>query len=280
MDVIIKEGNLLPKKLSASTILGAIIGDYVGSRYEFNNHRSKDFEFFDNECRFTDDTVLTLAVYSAIKLYKKDDSHSLEDYLVNEFNKFVSLYPYAGYGGRFNKWISSKNKKPYRSMGNGAAMRISPAAYFAENRKELNALSLKITRITHNSMQGLLASECISLLSYLALSGHTKDELRGVARKYYYIDFRLDDIREYYEFDELCDGSVPEAIVAFLEGDNFEDCIRNAISIGGDSDTIACITGTLAGAYYSIPEKFIIHIKNILQNDYPFLYETIKDLLN
>lgn len=167
------------------------------------------------------------------------------------------LYPHAGYGGRFKKWLKNPFPEPYNSLGNGAAMRVSPVAYVAENIDQLKALSRAVTEVTHNHSSGIKGAEAISVAIFMALYGASKQEIKRVIdQKYYNLDFyQLDEIRDGYSFDVTCDGTVPYAIEAFMEADGFEDTIRNAISIGGDSDTLAAIAGSIAEAYYGIPEN-------------------------
>ena len=166
-------------------------------------------------------------------------------------------YPDAGYGGRFGRWLKKQFPKPYNSLGNGAAMRVSPVAYAAENMNHLKALSRTVTEVTHNHPSGIKGAEATAVAIFMALHGADKQDIKGVIdQEYYNLDFyRLDEIRDDYSFDETCDGTVPYAIEAFMEAVSFEDAIRNAISIGGDSDTIAAITGSIAEAYYGIPSS-------------------------
>ena len=166
-------------------------------------------------------------------------------------------YPDAGYGGRFRKWLKKSFPEPYNSLGNGAAMRVSPVAYAAENLDQLKALSRAVTEVTHNHPSGIKGAEATAVAIFMALHGAGKQDIKGVIdQEYYNLDFyQLDEIRADYSFDETCDGTVPYAIEAFMEATSFEDTIRNAISIGGDSDTLAAIAGSIAEAYYGIPEN-------------------------
>jgi len=252
-------------------MIGAIIGDIVGSRFEFNNHKSKDFELFTDACFVTDDSIMTLAVAKALhetdKVVSEGQQSTRRDaeYLdrLSE-NTIVAMqeigrnYPDCGYGGSFGRWIFSKNPKPYGSYGNGAAMRISPVGVIAESVDEVKLLSRAVTAISHNHVEGLKGAEATAMAIYLARTGHSKDEIREyILDNYYEIDFTLDEIRASYRFDVTCQGTVPQAIQAFLEADSFEDAIRNAISIGGDSDTLAAITGSIAEAYYGVPDALV-----------------------
>lgn len=254
-------------------MLGAIIGDIVGSRFEFNNHRSKEFELFTDNCQITDDTIMTLAVASAImeaegqmKLSSEIGDNNREYYrlvealAVKTMQKIGRRYPNCGYGSRFAQWLFSDQPKPYNSFGNGAAMRISPAGFAAKTEIEARILSEVITRVTHNHPEGLKGAEATVVAIYMARDGADKKAIRDRISGYFYaldftIDGIIDGIRDTYRFNETCQGTVPQAIEAFLESTSFEDAIRMAISIGGDSDTLAAITGAIAEAYYGIPEN-------------------------
>lgn len=250
-------------------MLGAIIGDIAGSRFEFNNHRSKDFELFTEKCRVTDDSIMTLAIAKAIMETDKIAEHSnvgndpgndyymlLEKMAVKYMQEIGRKYPYCGFGGMFSRWVFTDDPKPYNSFGNGAAMRISPAGFKAKTESEACRLSKAVTGVTHNHQEGIKGAEAVAVAIYMAHNGFTKDEIqKRTEQKYYSLDFTLDGIRESYRFDETCQNTVPQAIKSFLESKSFEDAIRNAISIGGDSDTLAAITGAVAEAYYGVPEK-------------------------
>jgi ADP-ribosylglycohydrolase len=245
-------------------MFGAIIGDIVGSRFEFNNHKDKSFTLFTNKCSVTDDSVMTLAVAKAIVETEKivylekgneDKFYStLESMTIKYMREIGRKYPDCGYGGMFRQWIFSDDPKPYNSYGNGAAMRISSVAYNASTKAQLYKMVKIVTGVTHNHRKGIKGAKATALAIYMANNQYTKEEIyTSIEKEFYSLNFTLDDIRESYEFDVTCQGSVPQAIVAFLESTSFEDAIRNAISIGGDSDTIAAITGSIAEAYYGIP---------------------------
>lgn len=235
-------------------MLGAIIGDIVGSRHEFHNHRSKDFVFFHPECRFTDDTVMTCAVAKAL-LDSQTDPETLRSLASPVLHEVASRYPNAGYGGRFLRWVLSDAPAPYHSFGNGAAMRVSPVARAKETEEEVRLLSRLVTEVTHDHPEGLKGAEAVALCIFLARKGKSHSEIREfVTRNYYPLDFSLAKIRATYSFDETCQGSVPQAITAYLEATGFEDAVRNAVSLGGDSDTIAAIAGSIAEAEYGIPD--------------------------
>ena len=235
-------------------MLGAIIGDIVGSIYEFRNIRTKDFPLFSDRCFFTDDSVMTFAIYLAIK-NAKCDYGDLEEKSVYYMQKLGKAYPDRGYGGRFALWLINPNPKPYNSYGNGAAMRVSAAGFLASSLEEAKLLANKVTIVTHNHPEGLKGAEATAAAIYMARCKKNIDEIKKyICDNYYKIDFTLDEIRPVYFFNETCQDTVPQALEAFFESTSFEDSIRNAISIGGDSDTLAAITGAIAEAYYGIPE--------------------------
>lgn len=240
-------------------MLGAIIGDTVGSRFEWHNHRSKDFDFLTYKCEPTDDSIMTLAIAKAI-LKSEDDVNKLPDLAVRYMQQLGRLFPDAGYGGAFRKWIRSNNPKPYGSFGNGAAMRVSPVGFAAKNLDEAKAMSKAVTKVTHNHPEGLKGAEATTVAIFMALHGKSMLEIRDyIDKNYYPMNFTLDGIRDSYQFNETCQDTVPQAMMAFFESTGFEDAIRNAISIGGDSDTIAAITGGIAEAYYGIPSEIRKH---------------------
>lgn len=235
-------------------MLGAIIGDIVGSRFEWNNHKTKDFEFFAEQCCFTDDSVMTIAICKSI-LQCKGDFADLDKQTTDCMQAFGRKYRFAGYGGRFRRWLISENPQPYNSFGNGSAMRVSAIGWIANDIEQAKELSAAVTGITHNHPEGLKGAESVAVAIVLARQGKSKKEIRDfICENYYDIDFTLNDIRADYVFDVTCQGSVPQAFEAFFESTDFEDTIRNAISIGGDSDTIAAIAGGIAEAYYGIGE--------------------------
>ena len=235
-------------------MLGAIIGDIVGSRFERNSHKSKDFELFTDQCRFTDDTAMTVAIAKAL-LECNGDYTDLSNHAIRCMQEIGQKYPDAGYGRIFYQWLYKKVPGPYWSYGNGSAMRVSPVAYVAKTEKECIALANAVTRVSHDHPEGMKGAEATALATWGAFRGASKQMIRKVIEnRYYILDFTIDEIRSKYRFDSSCQGSVPQAIEAFLESENFEDAIRIAVSLGGDSDTIAAITGGMAGAYYGVPD--------------------------
>lgn len=230
-------------------MLGAIIGDIVGSVYEWNNIKTKDFTFFSPECFFTDDTVMTIAIAQALM------NGASEDEFIKALKKFGGLYPDEDYGIRFKNWLISEDSKPYDSWGNGSAMRVSAVAYEFNTLSEVEEYAKKSAIITHNHPEGIKGAQATAAAIFMARNENGKDEIKKyIEDKYGYdLDRTIDDIRKTYSFNESAQGTVPEAIIAFLESKDFEDAIRNAISIGGDSDTLAAITGSIAEAAYGIP---------------------------
>lgn len=224
-------------------MLGAITGDVVGSIYEWNNIKTKDFPLLTDECFFTDDTVLTVALADAIL--------SGSDF-VKVMRAYHERYPNAGYGARFHDWALSDDAAPYNSWGNGAAMRISPAAYAYDRLEEVLLQAERYTAVTHNHPEGIKGAQAIAAAIFIGRTGGSRMDIRNFVESSFGYDLSqtLDAIRPNYRFDESCQGTVPQALVSFLESETFEDAIRNAISIGGDSDTVACITGSVAEAFY------------------------------
>ena len=244
-------------------MLGAIIGDIVGSRFEFveDQMRPKDFALFTSACTPTDDSFMTLAVAKAL-LFAKGDEARLGKLAVSCMCEVAHAHPKTGWGGRFYKWLfHERNPQPYNSCGNGAGMRISPVGWVAETEEELKRLAKTVTEVSHNHPEGLKGAEAIALGVFLARTGKTKQEIRLRLQEYYPIlkdeDFSIASLHGNYGYDDFgnwvtCQGSVPQAIVAFLDSESFEDAIRNAVCIGGDSDTIGAMAGAIAEAYYGV----------------------------
>jgi len=237
-------------------MLGAIYGDIVGSVYEFNNIKTKNFELFCRKSEFTDDSVMTIAIAdSLLQLGKERDSDCFKNILIEKMHYYGDKYPYAGYGGRFGLWLREKQTEPYGSYGNGSAMRVSPVAWYANSLEEAVYFAQASAEVTHNHPEGIKGAVVTAGATYLAKTGATMDEIKAFVGVYYKIDFTLDEIRPTYRFNETCQRTVPQAMQAFFESTSFEDAIRNAISIGGDSDTLAAITGAVAEAYYGMTER-------------------------
>lgn len=244
-------------------MLGAIVGDISGSRFEFHNQKSKTFDLMTHGCYPTDDTNMTLAVAQAI-LRCNGDWTRLAKETVRSMQEVGRVYPH-GFGGSFRKWVWSDDPQPYNSWGNGSAMRVSPCAQAASTLEEALHMADAVTAVTHNHPEGMKGAQATTTAIFMAKIGSSMLEIRDeIHRSYYQLNFCLDDIRSAYTFDVSCQGSVPQAIEAFLESTSFEDAIRNAISIGGDSDTIAAITGSIAEAYYGIPADIRNHVLTFL----------------
>ena len=253
---------------------GAVIGDIVGSVYEFHNIKTKAFPLFCERSRFTDDTVMTCAVASALMEAAEVDG-DLIDLLTEHMLDFGNEYPNRGYGGRFRKWLKSVEPRPYNSFGNGAAMRCSAAGWVAATPEKAFELGMYTAAPTHNHPEGMKAAGITAMLIWHARHGADMAQLRSVAEKAYVLH-ALDDIRPYHDFDVTCQGTMPVALSAFLESSSFEDAIRNAVSVGGDSDTIAAITGSIAEAYYGVPDALWQEARSRLDKK---LADTVEDFL-
>ena len=242
-------------------MLGAIIGDVLGSTFEFYPMKTKKFELLDNKSHFTDDTVMTVAVA---------DSIMNQVPYVESLQKWGRKYPRAGYGGWFRKWIHQEDPRPYNSFGNGSAMRCSSIGWLFDDEKSVLEEAKKSAEITHNHPEGIKGAQSISLGVLMAREGRSKKEIKEKIESLFDYDLsqKLEQIIPGYSFDSTCQGSVPQAIIAFLESKDFEDAIRNAISLGGDADTQACITGSLAEAYYKdIPDEIASFVKWRIEDD-------------
>ena len=244
---------------------GAIVGDIVGSIYEFANIKTKDFPLFHRDSFATDDSIMTLAIAQALidavhsgrfDVMSDDEWRTLfQDSMID----IGRPHPSCGYGGSFRNWMYSDDPQPYHSRGNGSAMRVSPVAWFSRSLEECERLARLTAEPTHDHPDGIAGAQATAGATYLALHGATKDEIKQYVEKYYKIDFTLDEIRPDYHFGHfqaLCEGTVPYAVEAFLESTDYEDCIRNTISIGGDSDTLAAISGAIAEGFYGVPTKY------------------------
>lgn len=242
-------------------MLGAIAGDIIGSAFEWNNIKTTDFPLFSDRSHFTDDTVMTVIVADCL-VNKKD-------YLSN-FKEIGQKYPDCGYGDAFRRWLFSRRTEPNNSFGNGAAMRISPVGFYFDDIDTVLNEAEKITNITHDHPEARKGAQAVASAVFMARTGNAKEEIKGFIEKSFGYDLgrKLDDIRPGYKFDVSCQGSVPEAIIAFLESADYEDAVRKAISLGGDSDTIACMTGGIAEAFYKkIPDDIITNARARLTPD-------------
>lgn len=235
-------------------MLGAIVGDIIGSAYEFTEQKRYDFELLPQGSRFTDDSVMTIAV--AYWLAHYDENGLTDAQLIATMQVFGRKYPFAGYGSSFNSWLWSENPQPYNSWGNGAAMRVSPVGLYAETLDEALDLAKRTAEISHNHPEGIKGAQAVAAAVWMAKHGQTKDEIRDYITRMFQYDLArtIDDIRPTYQWDVSCQGSVPESIICFLEGKDFVDVVRLAVSLGGDADTMACIAGSIAACIYPIPE--------------------------
>lgn len=242
-------------QLKKDVILGTIIGDIAGSRFELvNNKYGKEFEFLHKFCRYTDDSVMTLAVAKAF-LKAKEDYSNLEEQVIKSMTEVGRKYPSCGYGPSFYRWIMSEDHKPYESFGNGSAMRISAVGVVAKSIDEIKKLSAIVTNVSHNHPDSINGSEATAVAIHMALNGKSKDEIKKYIEDNYFKidDLKIDTMKPQY-FHINCVETVKQSIGAFLESTDYEDAIRNAIALGGDSDTIGAITGSIASAFYGIPE--------------------------
>lgn len=224
-------------------MLGSIAGDIIGSRFEHARIKSKDFELFNRQSVFTDDTVLTLAVADSLL-------HKIPYY--KKFREYFHRYPSAGYGGRFRRWARSPQPVPYGSYGNGSAMRVSPISWYYDSMDDVLEEALHSAEMTHNHPEGIKGAQAVASAIYMARNDSSKAAIKSYVEKQFGYDLssNVDSIRPNYGFEVSCQASVPQAIIAFLESSNFEDAVRNAVSLGGDSDTQACIAGGIAEAFY------------------------------
>lgn len=269
-------------------LMGGIVGDIAGSRFEFSPIKSKEFELLkmsDNQfqakqsfrdyrenCHFTDDTVMTLAVANAL-LDADGNYDNLSELVIKNMKEFGRKHRYVGYGSKFNSWLNSQKNEPYNSFGNGSAMRIGAVPYFAKDIEELKHLSRLVTVVTHNHEEGIKGAEAVASCIWLAWHNNSKQQIKEyVEKNYYNLDFDYDQLLKTYVHDESCQNSVPQSIYAFLISTDYEDAIRTAISMGGDADTMACIAGSIAEAFYGMP-------KDLEERGMEFLTEDLKEVL-
>lgn len=259
-------------------MLGAIVGDIAGSTREWHNIKSKSFELLPKKSFFTDDSVMTLAI---ARWLVEDPAHEAGT-LVLSMQDLGRRYPHAGYGGRFRGWLVDQDPQPYNSWGNGSGMRVSPVALFAKSLDEGLDLAKRSAEVTHNHPEGIKGAQAVAAAAFMAGHGTSKAEIKKYVSDTfgYNLNRSIAQIRPTYTFTESCQGSVPEAIIAYLESKDFEDAIRNAISIGGDSDTIAAMTGAIAAAEYGIPQEFADFCWNKLTPDLQEILTNFEQLIN
>ncbi len=237
---------------------GALLGDMIGSPYEFDRgKKTKDFPLFRKDSTWTDDSVMTIAVADALMAARGKSPEEIREALVQSMRRWGQKYPFAGYGGMFAKWLYAKDPQPYGSYGNGSAMRASAAGWLYGTLEETREAARLTAEVTHNHAEGIKGAECTACVIFLARTGKTKEEIRAYVTSAFGYDLSrtCDEIRPAYRHVESCQETVPEAVTAFLEGNSFEDVIRTAVSLGGDCDTLTCIAGSMAEAYYGVPEE-------------------------
>ena len=251
-------------------MIGAILGDMIGAPYEFDRgNKTKDFPLFSRGSEFTDDSVMTIAVAEALMdtIGKSDDE--IRAALIASMQKWGRRYPDAGYGGMFYQWLRKKDPQPYGSFGNGSAMRVSSAGWLFSTLEETRHMAKLTAEVTHNHPEGVKGAEAAASAIFMARTGSSKEEIRDfIIREFGYdLSRTCDEIRPHYHHVETCQQTVPEAVTAFLEGNSFEDVIRTAVSLGGDSDTLTCIAGGMAEAFYGVPDDLVEECRKRLPED-------------
>ena len=263
---------------------GAILGDIIGSPYEFDRvNKSKDFPLFSRNSKITDDSVMTLAVADAfLSLPSQASDGDIRRFLVRSMQTYGRKYPYAGYGGMFRRWLKDPNPQPYGSYGNGSAMRVSSAGWLFDDLKTVRHMARLSAEVTHNHPEGIKGAEATASAIYLARTGSTKAEIKAYIEEnfHYNLSRTCDEIRPTYRHMESCQETVPEAITAFLEGRSFEDVIRTAVSLGGDCDTLTCIAGSIAEAFYGVPEELKAECCKRLPEDLLEVLRRFDEILN
>lgn len=238
---------------------GAILGDIIGSRFEFDRGGwSKDFQLLTQGCEFTDDSVMTVAVADALLTAGRTaTTEEIEAACIKSMQKWGRKYPNAGYGSRFIYWVHSRNPEPYGSFGNGSAMRVSAAGWLYDTVERTREVAGATANVSHNHPEGLKGAECTAAVMFLGRIGRSKDEIKAYVEKEFGYDLSksVDELRPLHEHVETCMDSLPKALVSFLEGTSYEDVVRNAVSLGGDTDTLAAIAGAMAEAFYGMPDE-------------------------
>ncbi len=261
---------------------GAILGDIIGSPFEFDRgNKSKDFELFSPGCEFTDDTVMTIAVAEALmKIEDATDEDKIKDALAKSMQTWGRKYPWAGYGQKFFRWLAKEDPKPYNSCGNGSAMRVAAAGWMADTLEETRRLARLSAEVTHNHPEGIKGAEATAAAIFMARNGSDKEEIKRYIIKEFNYDLSrtCDEIRPTYHHTELCQQTVPEAITAFMEGSDFEDVIRTAVSLGGDCDTLTCIAGSIAEAYYGVSDELKEEAKTRIESEMRTVLESFDNM--
>lgn len=251
-------------------MIGAIIGDMIGAPYEFDRgNKTKDFPLFSGMSKFTDDSVMTVAVAEALMDTASRTDDEIKTALAASMKKWGRRYPYAGYGGMFYHWLLKKNSEPYGSFGNGSAMRVSSAGWLFDTLESTRHMARLTAEVTHNHLEGIKGAESVASVIFLSRKGSSKDEIKDYIINEFCYDLSrtCDEIRPDYYHIETCQQTVPKAITAFIEGTNFEDVIRTAVSLGGDCDTLTCIAGGMAEAFYGVSDDIAIECRKRLPND-------------
>lgn len=260
---------------------GAIFGDIIGSRFEFDRGgKTKDFELFTNKCDWTDDTVMTVAVMEALKNAGKDaDVDTIKKECIKSMQKWGQRYPNAGYGSRFIYWVHSQNPKPYGSYGNGSAMRVSAAGWIYDTVERTREVARATAEVSHNHPEGIKGAECTAAVMFLARTGKSKEEIKEyVSREFGYdLSKSVDELRPLHEHVESCQDSLPKALASFFEGDSYEDVVRNAVSLGGDTDTLGAIAGAMGDAMYGVPIGIIAQGMDMMESD---MLDTVKAFID
>ena len=263
-------------------MFGAVLGDIVGSRFEFDRGgKTKDFEFITDECEFTDDTVMTVAVAEALMDAGVDaDEKTIKEYLVKSMQKWGRRYPDAGYGGKFIHWIHADDPKPYNSFGNGSAMRVSSVGWLYSTLVRTLEVARCTAEVSHNHPEGIKGAQCTAAVIFLGRTGHSKEEIKEYVTKTFGYDFSesLEDMRKRHRHDETCMDSLPKALRSFFDGNDYEDTVRNAVSLGGDTDTLAAIAGAMAEGYYGLTRDYDVWLgKGMWEVIHRFRHEALKN---
>lgn len=263
---------------------GAILGDIIGSPFEFDRgDKTKDFKLFSRRSHFTDDSVMTLAVCEALLKVGQDATvKEIEDAVITSMQSWGRRYPHEGYGGYFRRWLTARHPEPYNSFGNGSAMRVSAAGWLYDSLEKTRVVAKATANVTHNHPEGIKGAEATASAIFMARNGSSKEEIKKYIENEFHYDLNrtLDEIRPSYHMDETCQKTVPEAIIAFLEAKDFEDAIRNAVSLGGDTDTLGAITGSIAEAYYGIPEWLMTECRKRINRDMRVVLDDFNDALS
>ena len=262
---------------------GAILGDMIGAPYEFDRgKKTKEFPLFIRTSEFTDDSVMTIAVADALLDAKGGTPDEIREAVVRSMQKWGRKYPDAGYGRRFYFWLKDKDPQPYNSWGNGSAMRVSSAGWLFDTLEETREAARLSAEVTHNHPEGIKGAEATASAIFMARNGSSKEEIKEyiISEFGYDLSRTCDEIRPTYHHVESCQQTVPEAITAFLEGNDFEDVIRTAVSLGGDCDTLTCIAGGIAEAFYGVPEELKAECRKRLPNDMNEVLDRFTEELN